>query len=352
MLPSDRIKSLAPVGAQFYRLLTKLSDGSSRLFPQDAGAFFRIGEAPTQSPIGRYTICYYDGSNQLISYLEDVLHLDDAQTGTGPSQQLHMSLLNASGAALPAGPGPAKPAKAPAPAIAPRAAAVGEDSAEPLSEDGREYRQHLQAMDLEDRQQEFLKNSSYVTELGEMFTLNRLMRREMLELHRIIVQHSQRAYQDIDQVKGTVHELLGLQKAVLEHAASSIARPPAPPPDYVGLGHSALAVLKDVSVALIQRTAPKDAAPALPGSSAPQLPAASNATKAAEVVPSAPPTAPDALTRMAEKLQALSTTDLALAVSSPERWKALLDELRAPEKPGSPTEAGTPTPAPTPEGGR
>jgi hypothetical protein len=252
MLASEQILTSAPWGSVTYRLLVKLWDGASRLYPAEPGTFFRIGDPSTNVPIGKYSIYYYDCGNQLIRCLEDGLVLDETAAALPPSQ--------------------------------PKATPEPIDT--PPSESELELRRHMQAMDLEERQQEFIKGSTYITELGEVFTLNRLMRREMLEMHRIIVSHSQRAYQDIDQVKGTIHELLSLQKAVLEHAATQIARPPSPPPDYVGLGHSALAMVKELGVALIQRSAMKEAGVALGArDSARQLPAAlsSDAAKAAEI---------------------------------------------------------------------
>jgi hypothetical protein len=203
-----------------------------------------------------------------------------------------------------------------------------------------EFRRHLQAMDLEERQQEFIKNSTYVTEVAELFTVNRLMRREMLELHRIIVQHSSRAYQDIDQVKGTIHELLELQQKVLEHAATQIAKPPAPPPDYVGLGHSALSVIKEIGVALIQRSQAKESGERLAGSpSAPQLPAhAAEVSKAPAGVPA------DLIAKVVEKLQKMTDVDLAAAMSTPEGWKSLLDGLRAPAGSTDPKDAAPSAP--------
>ena len=48
----------------------------------------------------------------------------------------------------------------------------------------------MHAMDLEERHQEFIKNSTYVTEVGELFALNRIMRRELVEMQRLIVQYS------------------------------------------------------------------------------------------------------------------------------------------------------------------
>src|SRR6185436_20154608 len=101
---------------------------------------------------------------------------------------------------------------------------------------------------------------------------------------------------------GTIHELMGLQKAVLEHAATQIAKPPSPPPDYVGLGHSALSVIKEIGVALIQRSQAKESGAKLAENpSAPQLPA--HAAEVSKVPASAPP---DVVANMVEKLQKLT----------------------------------------------
>ncbi len=343
MLTSEHIRNQSPVGAVSYRLLAKLSDGSSRLFPADTGGFFRVGEPPANVPIGKYTVCYYDGSGGLIKYLEDAIDLNPALDSPlnkpAGSGQLQLSFLNAGGTAA------ALPAKSSRASLPPLSLARTDADPSTLSENERELRRHMQAMDVEERQQEFIKSSAYVTELGEAFTLNRLMRRELLELHRIIVEHSQRAYQDIDQVKSTVHELLSLQKAVLEHAATTIARPPPPPPDFVGLGHSALAVVKDLGVALLSRSVGKEGA-ALSRASETQakaqisdgasvkeaeistLPSAAGKTSSAAAVTATETTPRDAVTRMLHKLHGLSDAQIASAMSSVDGWKGLLDSLR------------------------
>ena len=84
-----------------------------------------------------------------------------------------------------------------------------------------EFQRHMHAMDLEERQQEFIKKSTYVTEVGELFTLNRIMRRELVEMQRLIVQHSQQAYRDIEHVKGVSRDFLQLQKEILASAAEN-----------------------------------------------------------------------------------------------------------------------------------
>ena len=340
MFLSEQIKSDGPGNASYYRLKLQMSNGAERLFPSDPGVFFKIGEAPGGAPSGDYIVCFYDEEGRLISHPEKKITID-LRSAISQQGQLNMHLLNAQGT-------PAKPGlHGPISRIDERGSAAGSVPAQlpeppPLpTEVDLEFRRHLQAMDLEERQQEFIKNSTYVTEVAELFTVNRLMRREMLELHRIIVQHSSRAYQDIDHVKSTIHELMALQKAVLEHAATQIAKPPAPPPDYVGLGHSALSVIKDIGVALIQRAHAKDA-----GAKLPELPAAPQLPPPAAEVSKAPADGPaDAIAKMVEKLQGVTEVDLAMAMSSPESWKSLLDELRSGTSPTSAKDADKPAPS-------
>ena len=196
-----------------------------------------------------------------------------------------------------------------------RAESPGAGSAEATD---REFRAHLHAMDLEDRQQEFLKGTMYATELGEAFGLNRILRRDLMELQRVIVLHSQNSYKEVAQVKGTVQDLLQLQREVLAAAAQQIAQPPPPPPDYVSLGHSALAAIREIGVAMVQRGQNKDGAAKTP----PLLAAPSSEEAAAQPSPRG-----DAIDRMVSKLRSVSDQDIALAMSAPEKWKALLDDL-------------------------
>ena len=324
MLLSEQIRSMGPGNSVYYRLMLPSSDGTDRTFPADS--FFKIGESPYGVPNSPYSICFYDEEYRLIPFTAQTIHIN-VQSQARPPEQLNLHLLNAQGT-------PSKSGLHTA--TAPTLPALPQPK---LPEEvDLEFRRHLQAMDLEERQQEFIKNSTYVTEVAELFTVNRLMRREMLELHRIIVQHSSRAYQDIDHVKSTVHELLALQKAVLEHAATQIAKPPAPPPDYVGLGHSALAMIKEIGVALVQRAHAKETGSKLPETaSLPQLsPPAAEVSKAPTAVPA------DAITKMVEKLQGVTDIDVAMAMCSPESWKSMLDQLRSTPPPDAAKSADKP----------
>lgn len=342
MFPSEQIKASAPGSAYYYRLTLPMTDGTERLFPVDPGAFLKVGESPGGIPNGEYSVCFYDKDGRSISHPEKKIRIE-LPAAASPAGQLNLHLLNAQGTSKPGGLhaklGRVEERLSSVPA---ESAQAGADATQPLDEADREFRRHLQAMDLEERQQEFIKNSTYVTEVAELFTVNRLMRREMLELHRIIIQHSTRAYQDIDHVKGTIHELLALQKAVLEHAAAQIAKPAAPPPDYVGLGHSALSVIKEIGVALVQRSNGHGSGGKFAEkSSAPQL------APPAEFSSAPPGGQTEVLSRLIEKLQGLNELDLATAMSTPESWKALLDGLRSGTS--SAVDKGADKPAPNKE---
>ncbi len=340
MLISERIQSLAPANAVFYRLAIQLTDETVKVYPLDL-SMFKLGDPPTGVPSGGYTICYYDAGYGPITHANKSIRLDqqsEALRANSAQLSLHMTSPSSSGgAAFPSGrlalPAPAsavasappssqasgKPAELRHPAEI-RAESPGAGSAEATD---REFRAHLHAMDLEDRQQEFLKGTMYATELGEAFGLNRILRRDLMELQRVIVLHSQNSYKEVAQVKGTVQDLLQLQREVLAAAAQQIAQPPAPPPDYVGLGHSALTAIRELGVAMIQRGQSKEAAPATPA--APTTPLLTAPPSEGTAAPSA--SRGDAIDRMVNKLRSVSDHDIALAMSAPEKWKALLDDL-------------------------
>jgi len=330
----ERIRALATGQAVFFRLKMQLTDNGVRVFPPEEGGYYRVGESPHPIPVGSYLLCFYDSEHRPIVNSEQrfIVH-PQAELLRGAQAQLP---LNFNLAGSPGGSGvahavsspPAPPATVvvappsqPAPAGKPSEVVAGADV-------DLEFRKHLHAMDMEERQQDFIRNSTYVKEVGELFMLNRLMRRDMMEMQRSMVMHAQQAFRDIEQVKTTIQGLLDLEIKVVSHVESRLSQPAAPPPDYVGLGNSALSLLKEVSVALIQRGQPER--PASPPA-APQLQAASF---------TAPPDAPPAaerkppsgvLERIKDKLRTLTEVELAQAMSSPESWAALFQSVLRPE---------------------
>lgn len=376
---SEIVQKEAPTGAKWYRLQMKFSDGTARYYPTSSDGYV-VGQAPVGTPPGRYNVCYYDGEGQPIALPEPVGVALGLEPNRGNPAQIGLNVLNASGPSSSPTPGSLAPTtpierraqelleaekrslttKLPAPAPSP-----------PLSPEAElEFRRHQHAMDMEDRQQEFIKSSTYVTEIGEIFELNRVMRREMLEMQRIIVQQSQQAHKDLDLMKNTLRDLFKLQQEALDKAAEMLPRPPPPPPpDYVGLGHTALNVLRELGVALIDRHREREGTGALRGSSKAQLPAATVENKdtkgakdaadakdpndAKDPKSSSGPAHADIVERMIRKIQSASDLDMAIAMSSPAHWKALMEDLLA--KPAESTEpasaqaepAATPKPAET-----
>ena len=335
MFLSERIKNLAPANASFFRLKMEYSDGSSRFFPPETGAYYMLGDSPFGIPSGMYVLCFYDKHYYALREydrsfemkLQNELHrADPAQVflhsvNTATQDTLSADVSRSSEARLNAAAIPT-----PQPAEAHKSEQLGDKKH--LTETDVEFQRHMHAMDLEERQQEFIKNSTYVTEVGELFTLNRIMRRELVEMQRLIVQHSQQAYRDIEHVKGVSRDFLQLQKEILASAAENIARPAAPPPDYVGLGHSALSLIKEIGVALISRSSVRESERTLhSGTPVPHLlphtpePSPKNSGQAADVIE-----------KIAQKLKSSSDIDIAVAMSSPEKWKALFDDLSASEK--------------------
>lgn len=363
MMVSEIVQKEAPAGAKWYRLQMKFSDGSARYYPTSSDGYV-VGQAPIGTPPGRYNVCYYDAEGQPIALPEPVGVALGLETNRGSTAQMGLNILNASGPALPPPPGPVLTT----PSIERRAQEVLDAekrslttklpaviSGPPLSVEAElEMRRHQHAMDMEERQQEFIKSSTYVTEIGEIFELNRVMRKEMMEMQRIIVQQSQQAHKDLDLMKNTLRELFKLQQEALDKAAEMLPRPPPPPPpDYVGLGHTALNVLKELGVALIDRHHGREGTAALRGSSKPQLPAAvvenkdsKDAADGADAKTSSGPPSADIIERMIRKIQSASDIDMAIAMSSPEKWKALMEELLA--KPASSEASATPPAQPEP----
>lgn len=348
MLISARIQALAPGRSSFFRLTAPSYDGTIKVFPAEEGHYYRVGDSPYGVPLGRYSINFYDEDLKPMTHTEQLIVIDhlDETNRAGPSQlSLHVASskpglstppLNANATQVAVSPRTVAPKGSGQPAPA-----LGEAIPDHIKEADTEFRKYLHAMDLEDRQQDFIKNSAYVTEVAELFALNRIMRREMMELQRIIVLSSQQSYKDTEHVKGTIHQLLQLQKEVLTHAAEHISRPPAPPPDYVGLGHSALSMIREIGVALIARSQGKEVARSLPATAPlPQLPA-----KGAEGSEPAKSPPPDIIDRMVQKLKNASDVDLALAMSSPEKWKALFHEFTTANKDATsvPPADGAPT---------
>ena len=338
----------------YFRLVAHFHDGRTKVYPPDPPGYFSVGESPYGIPSGYYAVYFFTEQHRPMPHHNQAIQINFQSEVTRASQSqlsLHQAgtrsgerpLLGSGSTVQPPlnSPAAVPPARALA-ASAPTPPDSGsEESVDTVEDAGLEFRKYTYAMDLEDRQQEFIKNSAYVTEVGEVFALNRIMRRELMELQRVIVLNSQQAHKEVAQVKGTVHDLLQIQREVLANAAENISRPAPTPPDYVGLGHAALATIREIGVALVQRSESRPSArPSERTADSPQLPAVSAPSNEAPSVPSGP--GPDVLDKMVSKLRTTTDYDIALAMSSPSQWKAFLEGLLSKGK-----EESTKPPEPT-----
>ena len=220
MFLSERILNIAPAGAAYFRLKTEFSDGSTKFFPADERSYFVLGDSPFGVAAGVYVLCFYDKHYQALPAFDRSFEMK-LESDLHRADQSHL-FLHANQAVTPVanGVGESRLNNTPTPGKS----QADTHKAEPRNEEGMtavadlEFQRHMHAMDLEERQQEFIKNSTYVTEVGELFTLNRLMRRELVEMQRLIVQYSQQAYRDIERVKGISRDFLQLQKERQRHA--------------------------------------------------------------------------------------------------------------------------------------
>jgi hypothetical protein len=320
-------------------------DGQVRVFPPEGGAYYKVGESPYGVPSGSYLLCFYDEQHHpLPQHDQRFLISLQNEVHQSATSQLPMNFLSAgSRTGAPSTPAGTGAPTAPSAAAASTAASASEEFAA-LEESDLEFRKHLAALDLEERQQEFIKNSTYIKELGESFVLQRLMRRDMMEMQRTIAHQAKQAFLELGNSKGTMQRLLELQDSVLDHVEKHRYVPPAPPPDYVGLGHAAIGMLKEVGVALIHRYGGERAGlpPAASSHPQPQLPAAGSAPTAAATPAPAPASGgaappPDVIDRIGTKLRSLTELDLAKAMSSPETWAGLLQDCLRAEPPTDPT---------------
>lgn len=248
MLLSDRLGNLAPVGATHYRLTLWMSSEVERSFPAEVGSFFVVGRAPGVVPDGHYTVNFYDqGLRQIGDDCELVIDAMGAVQSPSPHRA----------------PDPLERRSGDIGQLAPQNPTSHQASRQKLrerylAEPDPERRRQLLDADAEERQMAFFKNSTYVRELGEVVLLNRMMRRELLQMHSTITENSASAYGALDQVKAAVRGISEMQKEVLDHVKAqlgSVEQSP-PAPDYVGLGMAALATVQEIGQALMDRPSP------------------------------------------------------------------------------------------------
>ena len=259
MLLASRIARLAPARASHYQLRLRMPDGSVRQYPPAPGAFYPVGNAPGPIPAGRYTVQFFDqalrplhaeSAEVVMESLAASLHgaTEDPASGQGqhgepvPSSQL-----------VPADERRSNP---PTRGVTPLSR---EDLARRLrAEPDPLRRQQFLDAHQEARDIAFIQNSTHIREVGEIFLVNRMMRREMVAMQESMVDHQRQEYAQIEQMKQALPALWDIQAEVLQHVEKQLgkAEPAAPTPNYVGLGMEALATVQVLGQAIVDRVMP------------------------------------------------------------------------------------------------
>ena len=201
----EQVRSQAPAGACFYRLVGRLPGGEAGLFPKDPAAFFQVGEPPYGMKPGLYQIFYFDASGKQILHLRVELQITEP---------------------MPSGPFPIETEEQPSSSSPHRNhlthRIAGEQLALPIQAPGREPRSqqptppqadkilsqrrvlekeqanHQMALERNSHDHAFVQESEHVREIGELAMVSRMMRREILELNKSIQEQGRTTYEDIE----------------------------------------------------------------------------------------------------------------------------------------------------------
>lgn len=254
---ATRIARLAPSGASHYRLRLQMPDGVVRQYPLVPDSFYTVGAAPGPIPAGRYTVHFFDQALRPLQAEGAELLIESLAASLPASNENSVDGASVQGGAVPSSQlAPAETHEtAPAAhgtALLSRAELARRLQAEP---DPRRRRQLLDAHQ-EARDIAFIQNSKYVREVGEIFVLGQLMRREMMAMQASILENQRQEYAQIEQVKKALPALWEMQGEVLQHMKQQHARAGsvASSPDYVGLGMDALATVQELGRVVIDRT--------------------------------------------------------------------------------------------------
>lgn len=259
MLLATRIARLAPSGASHYQLRLRIPDGSVRQYPPAPGSFYSVGAAPGPIPAGRYTVQFFDQALR-------PLHTESAEVAI---ESLAASLRGATknpesgqgqhGEPAPSSqPAPSDVRRSNQPALGVTPLSREELARRLWAEPDPLRRQQILDAHQEARDMAFIQNSTHIREVGEIFMVNRMMRREMMAMQESMVDHQRQEYAQIEQMKQALPALWEIQAEVLQHVEKQLgkAEQATPAPNYVGLGMDALATVQVLGQAIVDRVMP------------------------------------------------------------------------------------------------
>lgn len=260
----NRVKENAPDGAIAFQI--EIQRGTELiLLPKDRVLSLPPDEYPPGLPVGRHRVYYYGKDGRLIPMsravwirVEPEIDEEDAdETGDEPGEDgADEAAASSEEEAPPARKPKEKPREAPAP---------------PPTGMHAEVEKVKLAIEAEEAELGGNKKRAYTEEITDWHALNRRLRADILHMHKYFMDGHEslsKAYNSVVSLQEkTIHSLAQQLK--------SLQAPP-PPPDYSGTLEATVLAVKDIGVALINRTsdrkqiasdaglAPKNSLPAAP----------------------------------------------------------------------------------------
>ncbi len=321
----EHLRSRAPAGAAFFRLVGRTPRGEYVLFPRDSHSVYGLGEAPRGLLPGTYQVFYFDSAGQQFQHARVELHLSQgmaAELGPidGAGIQGSHGFVEDSVHQLQAAKGQLS---LPLPATALTATSTAASAQFALMQ---EQAAHKMALESDQQKYHFVQNAEHVREVGEAVMINRMLRQEMVELNKQAQLGSQAAFADVEKQLAAIRMLHQVKKEILKDLKDAESPPPPQKVDWVPLANHAIQTISDIGVALVQSLSRSAAAPATsqPSPSPAPLPAqgapASRPPAEGRDKP-APPAAPRSFTPRREP--------------EPESITSALDVGALPERPES-----------------
>ena len=257
----EHLRSRAPAGAAFFRLVGRTPRGEYVLFPRDSHSVYGLGEAPRGLLPGTYQVFYFDSAGQQIQHARVELHL---------SERIAAELGPIDGAGIQRSVGAIEEAAQgqlllPLPAAALTATSAAESAQLALA---REQTAHKMKLESDQQKYNFVQNVEHMREIGEAVMINRMLRQEMMELNKHAQQGSQVAFAEVEKQLAAIRMIHQAQKELLQDLKQAETPVPTPKVDWFPLANHALQTASEIGVALVQSWQ-RSAAPPAPPSQAP-----------------------------------------------------------------------------------
>ncbi len=243
----EALRKYQPFSATGYVLEIQFDDESLTRFPREGCYNLEPLDIPS-CPAGTYRVLYVSGTGKAVPIQDPSVPIlrVEIDLGLRPKQRTR-SNKELAGEAIETTNEASRVVDS-----APDEPAEERSEEEKLTRIDRELQQAIMAQEIDDTAQDLLNKSQYVRELSEHYAMHRVMRRDFQLLYEQAVDNAKRMGEVIRHFSDLHAD--GMAKLKTQIDLYTRPPPPPPPPDYSALGQAAIGFLRDVSVALIQKS--------------------------------------------------------------------------------------------------